>query len=255
MNDSEKQEIINRLMFGLAQQVSNNELKIDIYKCPECKKFVAFPKVVLEALKTIKKKFNNGLCCPFCEHDSLYEIKRTKSNEEHYEAHENGLSHFEAKPLICLCHECFSSFTVFMHNKDFLNRCPICGEEFKIGNYDIFTLNKKLDKDITYNDVLDEAEEQQFDEDEYPLSIKDDFENNEVGNYLPLSEYLIGTVVYYKLQGTRKETLAIFMGYNPSLKMVLFGLLKNKTSEVVKYVWVRLDLIVYMCVCGDNPRS
>ena len=59
-----------------------------------------------------------------------------------------------------------------MHNKDFLNRCPICGEEFKIGNYDIFTLNKKLDKDITYNDVLDEAEEQQFDEDEYPYLLK-----------------------------------------------------------------------------------
>ena len=34
MNDSEKHEIINRLMFGLAQQVSNDELKIDIYKCP-----------------------------------------------------------------------------------------------------------------------------------------------------------------------------------------------------------------------------
>ena len=78
------QEKINKNTIILAKQMQDNPPKIEIFKCPVCKKFIAVPKIAYKTLKKVKK--NLKLVCPYCEEKQELElIKKNPQNEEQYD--------------------------------------------------------------------------------------------------------------------------------------------------------------------------
>lgn len=235
LNKNQADELI--VTFGHA--LCNKKTKVELFRCSHCKRVIAVPEESINALIELKTidSFPNTLYCPFCSNHTLQLIKKTEQNEEHWEAYEQDLNTFEAKPVIHVCHQCAFMYLSFKKDVDQTTSCPLCNSIFDSVN----STHASLTEPIT-DKLLKKAQELNNHFNNIETDINNDYE-------IPL-ESLGDLLCEIKLFTEKKPFLGFIIGHNSKLGMTIIAKSDKKNSNQPCYIWIKDNLFEYIKEIG-----